>query len=151
MIIEEEIEGIISKDILNLGYILCGIELSGKNNSKLIRVYIDNEDAPINLGDCEIVSAQIKEVLENTEFINFNFILEVSSPGIERTFFNIDQLKNFIEQTILVKFEEDSRKDSVLGKLLSVSDNYIEVMNNKKESIKIDVNSYITSKLIYKG
>ena len=151
MKIEEDIEDIISKDIRNLGYILWGIELSGKNNSKLIRVYIDNEDAPINLSDCEIVSAQIKEVLENTELINFNFILEVSSPGIERTFFNIEQLKSFVEQTILVKFEEDSRKDSVLGKLLSVSDNYIEVMNNKKESIKIDVNSYITSKLIYKG
>ena len=151
MKIEKEIEDIISKDIRNLGYILWGIELSGKNNSKLIRVYIDKEDAPINLSDCEIVSAQIKEVLENTELFNFNFILEVSSPGIERTFFNIEQLKNFIEQTILVKFEEDSRKDSVLGKLLSVSDNYIEVMNNKKESIKIDANSYITSKLIYKG
>ena len=151
MKIEKEIEDIISKDICNLGYILWGIELSGKNNSKLIRVYIDNEDATINLGDCERVNIQIKEVLENTDLINFNFSLEVSSPGIERTFFNMEQLKNFIEQTILVKFEEDSRKDSVLGKLLSVSDNYIEVMNNKKESIKIDTNSYITSKLIYKG
>ena len=151
MKIEKEIEGIISKDICNLGYILWGIELSGKNNSKLIRVYIDNEDAPINLGDCERVNIQIKEVLENTELINFNFSLEVSSPGIERTFFNMEQLKNFREQTILVKFEEDSRKDSVLGKLLSVSDNYIEVMNNKKEFIKIDADSYITSKLIYKG
>ena len=151
MKIEKEIEDIISKDICNLGYILWGIELSGKNNSKLIRVYIDNEDAPINLGDCERVNMQIKEVLENTELINFNFSLEVSSPGIERTFFNMEQLKNFREQTILVKFEEDSRKDSVLGKLLSVSDNYIEVMNNKKEFIKIDADSYITSKLIYKG
>ena len=151
MKIEKEIESIISKDICNLGYILWGIEISGKNNSKLIRVYIDNEDVPINLGDCEKVNMQIKEVLENTELINFNFSLEVSSPGIERTFFNMEQLKNFREQTILVKFEEDSRKDSVLGKLLSVSDNYIEVMNNKKESIKIDANSYITSKLIYKG
>ena len=151
MKIEKEIEGIISKDICNLGYILWGIEISGKNNSKLIRVYIDNEDAPINLGDCERVNIQIKEVLENTELINFNFSLEVSSPGIERIFFNMEQLKNFREQTILVKFEEDSRKDSVLGKLLSVSDNYIEVMNNKKEFIKIDADSYITSKLIYKG
>lgn len=151
MKIEKEIEGIISKDICNLGYILWGIELSGKNNSKLIRVYIDSEDAPINLGDCERVNIQIKEVLENTEFINFNFSLEVSSPGIERTFFNMKQLKNFREQTILVKFEEDSRKDSVLGKLLSVSDNHIEIMNNKMESIKISANDYITSKLIYKG
>ena len=151
MKIEKEIEDIISKDICNLGYTLWGIELSGKNNSNLIRVYIDNDDAPINLGDCERVNLQIKEVLENSELINFNFSLEVSSPGIERTFFNMEQLKNFREQTILVKFEEDSRKDSVLGKLLSVSDNYIEVMNNKKESIKIDANSYITSKLIYKG
>ena len=50
-----------------------------------------------------------------------------------------------------VKYEEDSRKDSVLGKLLSVSDNHIEIMNNKMESIKISTDHYITSKLIYKG
>ena len=151
MKIEEDIRKIIIKDIKNLGYILWGLELSGKSNSKHIRIYIDNEDSSIGLDDCEKVNLQIKEVLENTDLINFNFSLEISSPGIERTFFNIDQLKNFKDQTILVKYEEDSRKDSVLGKLLSVSDNHIEIMNNKMESIKISANDYITSKLIYKG
>ena len=151
MKIEEDIREIIIKDIKNLGYILWGLELSGKSNSKHIRIYIDNEDSSIGLGDCEKVNLQIKDVLENTDLINFNFSLEISSPGIERTFFNIDQLKNFKDQTILVKYEEDSRKDSVLGKLLSVSDNHIEIMNNKMESIKISANDYITSKLIYKG
>ena len=151
MKIEEDIRKIIIKDIKNLGYILWGLELSGKSNSKHIRIYIDNEDSSIGLGDCEKVNLQIKDVLENTDLINFNFSLEISSPGIERTFFNINQLKNFKDQTILVKYEEDSRKDSVLGKLLSVSDNHIEIMNNKMESIKISANDYITSKLIYKG
>ena len=151
MKIEEDIRKIIIKDIKNLGYILWGLELSVKSNSKHIRIYIDNEDSSIGLGDCEKVNLQIKEVLENTDLINFNFSLEISSPGIERTFFNIDQLKNFKDQTILVKYEEDSRKDSVLGKLLFVSDNHIEIMNNKMESIKINANDYITSKLIYKG
>jgi len=151
MKIEEEIRKIIIRDIENLGYILWGLELSGKSNSKHIRIYIDNEDSSIGLGDCEKVNLQIKDVLENTDLINFNFSLEISSPGIERTFFNIDQLKNFKDQTILVKYEEDSRKDSVLGKLLSVSDNHIEIRNNKMESIKISANDYITSKLIYKG
>ena len=151
MKIEEDIRKIIIKDIKNLGYILWGLELSGKSNSKHIRIYIDNEDSSIGLGDCEKVNLQIKDVLENTDLINFNFSLEISSPGIERTFFNIDQLQNFKDQTILVKYEEDSRKDSVLGKLLSVSDNHIEIMNNKMESIKISANDYITSKLIYKG
>ena len=151
MKIEEDIRKIIIKDIKNLGYFLWGLEWSGKSNSKHIRIYIDNEDSSIGLGDCEKVNLQIKDVLENTDLINFNFSLEISSPGIERTFFNIDQLKNFKDQTILVKYEEDSRKDSVLGKLLSVSDNHIEIMNNKMESIKISANDYITSKLIYKG
>ena len=151
MKIEEDIRKIIIKDIKNLGYILWGLELSGKSNSKHIRIYIDNEDSSIGLVDCEKVNLHIKDVLENTDLINFNFSLEISSPGIERTFFNIDQLKNFKDQTILVKYEEDFRKNSVLGKLLSVSDNHIEIMNNKMESIKISANDYITSKLIYKG
>ena len=71
MKIEEDIRKIIIKDIKNLGYILWGLELSGKSNSKHIRIYIDNEDSSIGLGDCEKVNLQIKDVLENTDLINF--------------------------------------------------------------------------------
>ena len=151
MKIEEKIKEVIVKDIKNLGYILWGIELSGKSNSKHIRIYIDNNNASITLEDCEKVNLCIDDVLENSDFVTFNYSLEISSPGLERTFFNIQQLKNFEDQIILVKYEEDSRKDSVLGKLLLVSDNHIEIMNNKMESIRINQNNYITSKLIYKG
>ena len=41
MKIEEDIRKIIIKDIKNLGYILWGLELSGKSNSKHIRIYKD--------------------------------------------------------------------------------------------------------------
>ena len=95
MKIEKEIEGIISKDICNLGYILWGIDLSGKSNSKHIRIYIDNNNASITLEDCEKVNLCIDDDLENSDFVTFNYRLEICSPGLERTFFNIQQLKNF--------------------------------------------------------
>ena len=65
--------------------------------------------------------------------------------------FEVSRYWGIEDQIILVKYEEDSRKDSVLGKLLLVSENHIEIMNNKMESIRINQNNYITSKLIYKG
>ena len=89
MKIEEKIKEAIVKDINNLGYILWGIELSGKSNSKHIRIYIDNNNASITLEDCEKVNLCIDDVLENSDFVTFNYSLEISSPGLERTFFNI--------------------------------------------------------------
>ena len=92
-----------------------------------------------------MIKNPIQEVTNKLQYRAIGIVKGIYKPN------NIDQLKNFKDQTILVKYEEDSRKDSVLGKLLSVSDNHIEIMNNKMESIKISSKDYITSKLIYKG
>jgi ribosome maturation factor RimP len=102
------------------------------------------------LEDCTKVNVQAREVLENSETFNFDYSLEISSPGIDRTFFDLNQLQDYLEETIQIKFETDSQKQTVTGKLLSISSDYIEIENKNENIIKIKTSSYQTSKLIYK-
>jgi ribosome maturation factor RimP len=146
----DELKTTLNRDIENLGYLLWGIEVSGNHSSKHIRIFIDNEDSSITLEDCTKVNVQAREVLENSETFNFDYSLEISSPGIDRTFFDLNQLQDYLEETIQIKFETDSQKQTVKGKLLSISSDYIEIENKNENIIKIKTSSYQTSKLIYK-
>ncbi len=146
----DELKTTLNRDIENLGFLLWGIEVSGNHSSKHIRIFIDNEDSSITLDDCTKVNVQAREVLDNSETLNFDYSLEISSPGIDRTFFELNQLKDYLKENIQIKFEIDSRKQTVTGKLISVSDDCIEIENKKEGIIKINTSSYQTSKLIYK-
>ena len=70
MDIKERLKIAIEKDIISLGYIFWGLEISGNSRSKLIRLYIDNNDTSINLSDCEKVSNQTMEILNNSDFLD---------------------------------------------------------------------------------
>jgi ribosome maturation factor RimP len=66
-----------------LGYELWELEYAGRG---VLRLYIDTRDsaAPITLEDCERVSRQVSQVLDEADPITGEYTLEVSSPGLDR-------------------------------------------------------------------
>ena len=65
-----------------------------------LRVYIDKEEG-IDLNDCEKVSNEINDILDTADYIDKQYFLEVSSPGIER----ILRKDEHLEQNILKEVE----------------------------------------------
>jgi ribosome maturation factor RimP len=65
-----------------LGYELVDIDVRIGSNG-LLRLFIDTEEG-ITLDDCEKVSRQISALLDVEDPIPGSYVLEVSSPGIER-------------------------------------------------------------------
>jgi ribosome maturation factor RimP len=50
---------------------------------RFLRIYIDREGG-VTHGDCERVSEQVGIILDVEELVPSNYILEVSSPGLDR-------------------------------------------------------------------
>ena len=149
MDIKERLKCAIEKDVISLGYIFWGLEISGSSRSKLIRLYIDNNDTSINLSDCEKVSNQTMEILNNLDFLDFSFRLEVSSPGIDRIFFDFNQHKAFLGDQVEINFMKENIKQTLRGKLIKAEDDFLEVKKHNEDLEKISSSSYISSKLIY--
>ena len=149
MDIKERVKTAIEKDVISLGYIFWGLEISGSSKSKLIRLYIDNNDTSINLSDCEKVSNQTMEILNNSDFVDFNFRLEVSSPGIDRIFFDFNQHKAFLGNQVEIKFMKKNIKQTLIGKLIKAEDDFLEVKKHNEDLEQISFSSYLSSKLIY--
>ena len=145
--LEQKIADILRKDIESLGCFIWGIEISGSSFSKHIVIYIDKKDDLITLEDCENVNIQAREVLDNFSELNFNFSLEISSPGINRKFFNINQLKDYLGETINLSCFLDGKKCKLKGELKEVSDEEISLVS-EGQIYQILKGDYLSSNLL---
>ena len=82
---------------------LWGIEFSSGRGSTL-RIFIE-KDGGVELEDCERVSRQISSILDVEDPISSEYVLEVSSPGMDRPLFTLEQFDRFAGQTINVKLK----------------------------------------------
>ena len=131
---KEHIETLIRKDIKALGCDIWGLELIGSITKPTLRVFIDN-DKGITVRDCEKVSKHISKVIESNKLYSNNLILEVSSPGMDRKFFNKEQYINYLGRVIKVRYRNEQMEyKSVKGFLRGVSKEAIVIEVNNEES-----------------
>ena len=141
------IKEILSKDIKSLGCDIWGIEFFGKNKKQTLRIYIDNKDG-VTIEDCEKVSKHVSKLLDVEIDFSSNYLLEVSSPGLERKFFSEDQYQNYINSEIKIRYNNDiNQKLSIRGKLLEVTKEGL-VLILKKGNQEVPFSSIIEANLI---
>lgn len=80
--VETEAEKLVEKLLADTEYELADIEYV-KEKDWYLRIFIDKKDG-IDLDDCQKVSRLLDEELERTNLIKDGYILEVSSPGLDR-------------------------------------------------------------------
>ena len=130
---KEYIETLLKKDIKTLGYDIWGIELLGSSLNPTLRIFIDNENGG-TVEDCEKVSRHVSKVIEADDTYSINSTLEVSSPGIERKFFNKDQYVNYLGYTIKIRYRDtENQFKSIKGVLTSISEERLIVKIKDEE------------------
>ncbi|GAB7533604.1 ribosome maturation factor RimP [Pseudomonas sp. 3A(2025)] len=98
----EQLQALLAPVVEALGYQCWGIEFISQGRHSLLRIYIDKEDG-ILVDDCEIVSRQISGVLDVEDPISSEYTLEVSSPGMDRPLFSIEQFAAHAGQQVKIK------------------------------------------------
>lgn len=99
-----------------------GIDLlfAAGGRHKIVRVYLDSENG-VGIDECSEVSRNLSLALDVEDIIPGAFTLEVSSPGLERPFFSLEQMQAYVGQTVRIRLENplDGRKN-FKGRLLAV-------------------------------
>ena len=85
-----------------LGYEFVGLEYLPSGKHSVLRIYIDHENG-IAVEDCERVSHQISGVLEVEDPVRGQYLLEVSSPGLDRPLFTPEQFQRYMGERATVK------------------------------------------------
>ena len=80
---ESKVEALVSGMIEEMGYELVDVEFVKEGQNWYLRFYLDKEGG-INIDDCEKASKAIEKLLYEKDPIEQAYILEVSSPGLDR-------------------------------------------------------------------
>lgn len=80
---EKRTEELLTPIIESNGFELVDVEYVKEGSVWYLRAYIDKEGG-ITINDCELVNRALSELMDEHDFIEDSYILEVSSPGLGR-------------------------------------------------------------------
>jgi len=89
---ESRVEEFVLPVVEELGFELVDVEFVKEGQNWYLRFYLDKEGG-IDINDCETASRRIEKLLDEKDFIEQAYILEVSSPGLDR---QLKKEKDFI-------------------------------------------------------
>ncbi len=138
---------IIEPVIVGMGYDFWGLECQSGVRSAQVRVYIDRNDG-VTLDDCSRVSQQLSAVLDVEDPIQVPYTLEISSPGINRPLFSVDQMKSVIGSRVKIKtlWPVEERRN-ISGILEKVGDENIKIKVDSDNFFTVPVNAIKRAKL----
>ena len=106
------------------------VEYVKEGNEWYWRAYID-KGGGVNINDCENVSRAFSDVLDEKDFIEDAYILEVSSPGLGRTLKKDRHLSKSIGQEVEIKtYKPINKCKEFAGVLESFDENEIVIDEN---------------------
>ncbi|MGA4637459.1 ribosome maturation factor RimP [Pseudomonas solani] len=108
----EQLQALLAPVVEALGYQCWGVEFLSQGRHSLLRVYIDHENG-IQVDDCEKVSRQVSGVLDVEDPITSEYTLEVSSPGMDRPLFTLEQFAAHAGELVKIKLRSpyDGRRN----------------------------------------
>jgi ribosome maturation factor RimP len=156
-LIEATISQIIEDAVNELGYTLVRVQFSGgqKGRNQLQIMTEPTEDREMTVEDCQMLSRHISVLLDVDDPIESAYVLEVSSPGIDRPLTRIEDFNRFSGELakITLRIMRDGRR-RFQGRLTGLSANEkvgiettfgrFEFDFNEIESARIDPREILT-------
>ena len=131
--IESKVEKLLEKIISDLGYSLYDVQYVKEGKDYYLRIFIDKENG-ISIEDCEIVNNAINDILDEANYIQEQYFLEVSSCGIEK---NLRKKEHFIAQIgkeiEINLFKPIEKQKTILGILKDVQGENLNIECGEKQ------------------
>lgn len=133
--VEEAVEKIAEEILANTDYELVDVEYV-KEHDWFLRVYIDKEGG-IGLDDCQEVSGLLDEKLEELNIINDRYILEVSSPGLDRALKKEKDFKREMGKVVdITLYKAIDGEKMITGKLTGYTKDIITIDETREIALK---------------
>ena len=101
----EKIHAITERVVASEGLTLVDVELKGGKSNPLLRIYIDKPQG-VSHEDCRLVSEQISAILDVEDPFPGSYVLEVSSPGLDRKLLKASDYQHFVGRRARVILKE---------------------------------------------
>ena len=151
---EEQLEQQIEARIDQLGYELVDLERAGAKARPILRLRIDRPDSDkgVTLDDCAKVSRELETFLDENPDLGERYVLEVSSPGVERPLVKRKDYERFAGKEIAIKTSEavgDLGK-RVEGVLRGISEGDVVQLEVQGRTVEVERDNIKKAHLVYR-
>lgn len=131
--IEQRIADIARPVVEELGFELYCVKVTGEEGSTIVQIMAeDPKTKRLGVDDCAKISREVATLMEVEDPISSKYRLEVSSPGIDRFLFKLEQFEEY--KGFEVKVESDTPAENGQRKFRG----RIEGLNDKNVMLKTD-------------
>ena len=139
--IEKKIEEILAPLLEERRMVLVDLELKGAGRRYVLRIFVDKEGG-ISVNDCADLSEELSYILDVEDPVPGPYILEVSSPGLDRVLKKERELKWARGKKVRIlteSGEEKGRLEDVQEETLTLDKDGKEIKVNRKDIKKIQL------------
>jgi ribosome maturation factor RimP len=120
----EKVEKLIEPVAENEDLEIVDVDLVREPAGLVLRILLDTKEGGVNLDKLSKASQQISAILDDADVISQKYMLEVSSPGIERPLKKPEHFKRFVGSKVFVKTGiAIGKRKQFKGKLVEAGDN----------------------------
>lgn len=144
--VEEKVKNIVEPILEKENFKLVDVEYKKEGSHWYLRVYIDSENG-VTIEDCEKISRKLDEKMDEDEMHN-SYILEVSSPGLDRPLKTDEDYEEFKGSIIDIKlYKKMNGQKEFQGELIDYNDKKLMILTEKNEKISFEKSDLATVRL----
>ena len=145
--VEEEVDKLVLPILEEEGMELVDIEYKMGKGKGMLRLYIDKPGG-VKIDDCERVSKRIDPNLDMSDIVGGHYLLEVSSPGLDRPLKKEEDFKRFIGRLIKVKtFSPIDNQKTFVGTLKDYKEEVVTLERKEEKIIEIPLTNIAKANL----
>ena len=145
--VAERVREIAEQTAIDHGVELVHAEVAGPEGSPIVRLFIDKPGG-VTHDDCSKVSHQMSTVLDVEDFIHSAFVLEVSSPGLERGLYKKADYERFAGSLAKIKARSPIKgQRNFRGRILGVANDNVIVEDRTSGRVEVPLDGIVKANL----
>ena len=147
--IYQSVADLIKPTLEGNGIELVDVEYKKTGKTWVLRVFIDKNQG-VTVYDCQELSREIEDLIEIHELIDDHYVLEVSSPGLDRPLKKAaDFLRNKGKRIQIKTYSPINNKKENAGTVIDFVNGTL-FLEDKKDILKVSLTEIAQAKLIIK-
>jgi ribosome maturation factor RimP len=142
-----DIRDVVAPIVDALGFRLYDVEVVGSGRARTVRVLIDREGG-VDLDGITAATQAISPALDDAEAVSGPYLLEVSSPGLERPLRRPEHFQGARGQTISITVHTDTGPRRVRGVVLDANDTRC-VLEVDGERVEFAYDSVVKARTVF--
>lgn len=129
-VLKDKVAEIIRPDLEAMSIELVDAEVSGFSGKPLVRLYIDrigetSDQCTLKVEDCEKVTRSVQRLLDVENIFPGNYVLEVSTPGLERSLNKLSEYNRFKGKLSKIILKKEGPNSCFVGRITNIDNDEI--------------------------